>query len=271
METALEQVQRVATAWPYLPAVRVVPTAAHLPGRQAPDTVGLFHRGEVFVVAAQPPAQVPRILAHEAVHATVRAELGPADWRAFMGAVAAGARAGDEALIALRQDVRATYLTAHGEPCLTGLQEADEVVARAAEWALDPDEVRFPVARPRRAVWALLAGQIARRVFYADVPVGRQQLLGMLVAVEHRLRTGSRLPACQGRWYSAAVMPSAKPLGPSVPARDLAESQQMLDRSKDWSEAFGELGHMAMLVAGVLAIVGGVGYWALLILGIVRL
>lgn len=188
------EVSRLTAAWDGAPSIEVVPTAAALPVKDAPaDTVGMFLRGRVFVVAEQPPELLAKTLAHEAIgHAGAQLALG-SSWRLFALAVhRAAAKGGDVFLRGLRKRVRAHYIGSDGRPNLRPSRFGDELLAHAAGELFDRRTGRVLVVNPMLAQCEALVGLTARDLGI-DYPVDTRQVEGAVLLAERQLRHGDLL------------------------------------------------------------------------------
>lgn len=269
MEATIQEVRRLTGGWKNLPPVHVVQDHKRLPVLASRDTEGLAHRGEVFLVGDQRPARVAQLLGHELLaHTGLRRILGRERWAGFMGAIADGARRGDPILERCREHVRSVYRDDRGELYLGTLSEADEMAACLGELLFDPATRPVLIEGGDRKRLRALARQLQREVLLLDIPADADEVVGGLLQAEDEMRDGLRGPAAW--WYRAAMPAKAKPMGPAHPARSTAESAAMLEaeRHRRQERNFGWDG--SVLFLAVLTIIGCLGYWVLLILGIVR-
>lgn len=259
-------VDRIVAGWRAAPPVKVVQATADLPVHAPADARGMWRRGEVFVVANQPLNMVGDTLAHEAIaHHGLRETLGPS-WGSFMHGVQSGLRAGDGQLRCFRDDVRAAYVDGGGRFNLNATQESDEIAAAIAESRFHGATGRMRVQQPLRKLMQAAGGQFSREVLYRDRPVDFDQLLGAILAAEHRLRYGGAFFGLGFRlkgWY-ASQMPAPKPLDRYKPPMSLRESERLLKAEKDWSATKNGWHVFFMLscifVCGTVAIIG-MGYF----------
>lgn len=268
-QQAEQAVANLTSTWRRSPAVTVVRSVADLPFTAPADARGAFlpRTGETYIVAnTQPLAQITDTVAHEVLgHLGMRQHLGR-HWREFMGAVQDGVRRGDWWLGEFRHDVRRAYVDDQGQAYLTPIQEADEVVAAVTETFFRPESGRIEVKTPVRARLAAALGHFNREVLYREVPVCMLQLLGTILAAEHRLRHGSSWWGIGHRlreWHTARMPkfdPHARPMS-------LDDSKALLDKTGDWAPALKEMGSMAGLIVCALSFVGAIVYWMLLIFG----
>lgn len=229
-------VQRLTASWRGAPPVRVVQQTADLPMPVPEDVRGVYRArgGDVWIIeATQLRSEIPGTVAHEVLgHHAPRKALG-ANWSTFMGALQSGIRAGDARLLHVRDRVRAAYVDDSGAFNLSRIQEADEITAHCAELAFDGQRGRLHVGLPTRRRFEAAKGQFLRDALYADVPATFDQLVGVLLAAEHRLRHGGPLWGLGyrlRRWYAPAMPkfdPHARPMS-------LDESETLLKADADW-------------------------------------
>lgn len=253
-------VDRIVGGWRAAPTVKVVQATEDLPVHVPADTRGMWRRGEVFVVANQPLDMVGDTLAHEAIaHHGLREALGQ-HWRGFMFGVQSGARTGDGRLRCFRDEVRGTYVDESGACNLSPVPEADEICAAVTESRFHAPSGRLRVQQPLRKLMQAASGHISREVLYRDRPVDFDQLLGTLLASEHRLRYGGAFFGLGFRlkgWY-ASRMPKFDPYKPPMTLREseflLREEADRIKRKQDsktaWSLLFGFFGFF-LFVAGI--------------------
>ena len=267
--------RRLAANWKAAPSLEVVRSTQELPGGGFGDVAGLYApraRQAYLVAEAHLARAVAATTAHELVgHAAVRELLGRRAWTSLMAAVQAGADAGDERVRAARDFVRWAYVDEQQQRYLSRVSESDEVVAAFAEALIDYRTGRLRARSPMVSLWRAATGHVAREVLLLDRPADYEEIEGVLLAAEHRLRHGGLLWGLAGRCYAGAVT-TPKPMGPSRPARDLAESQWLLDEERRRQEsgqglkaAVMSLGGIALLVAGV----AGMAYGVLQMLGVI--
>lgn len=270
MQTAELTVQRLVSSWRGAPPVNVVDSVSDLPVKAPGDVRGMLRRGVAWVVRdTQPLRYVPQTVAHEVIgHHAMRSTLG-ASWRSFMGALQGGLRAGDSRLGIVRAHVRETYVDDGGSFQLNSVQEADEITAYVAELGFDGDSGRLQVNAPVRMRLQAAVGHFYRETLFMDRPVCFDQLVGMLLAAEHRLRHGGPIWGLGyrlRRWYA----PSMPKFDPHARPMSLDESQSLLaaeaSRRQDWEE-WKAMGMFARAILCGLAAVGGVVYWVVLIFG----
>lgn len=271
-QQAQQAVLRLTSQWRGAPPVTVVANARDIPGVDFDDARGAFRPAhkDVFIVAnTQPLAQVADTMVHETLgHHGMREHLG-LHWRGFMHAVQGGIRGGDWWLAEVRHDVRRAYVDDYGQPYLTPVQEADEVVAAVTETFFRPESGRIEIKTPIRARVAAARGHFNREILYRDWPVSMLQLLGTILAAEHRLRHGSAWWGIGHRlreWHTAR-MPKFDPLARPM---SLDESQTLLaaeeSRRQDWQE-WKAMGMFAGAILCGLVALAGILYWVLLIFG----
>lgn len=266
METTSKLVQKLTHGWRALPSLEVVPSAQALPMVAPEDARGLFADGAVYVVH-QAEDSVPSVLGHELVgHAGLRLLHGE-HWPEFMAAISAGAREGDPALRNMRDHVRTVY----GE--LGATKEADEAAARLAELMWDPGVGPLLRQGEQTKRWHAAVRHLERRLLLLDSPADADEVRGNLLLAEDLLRLG-HLPGPAGWCYRPGIMPTPKPMGATPPPRSLRESEAMLKAEEyrrnapgEWKMVFAVIGLFACAALAAVCI----GYWALLLLGIVRL
>lgn len=265
-------VQRLTASWRAAPPVRVVQQTADLPMPVPEDVRGVYRArgGDVWIIeATQLRSEIPGTVAHEVLgHHAPRKALG-ANWSTFMGALHSGIRAGDARLLHVRNRVRSAYVDDSGAFNLSRIQEADEITAHCAELAFDGQRGRLHVGAPLRRRFEAAKGQFLRDALYADVPATFDQLVGVLLAAEHRLRHGGPLWGLGTRirdWYAPA-MPKFDPLARPM---SLDESQTLLAAEAYRRKSAGEWKAMAMFAGAVLSglvFVCSVIYMAFLLFG----
>lgn len=260
LEFVRSEIKRLTAGWRAAPTVSVVPSAAHLPVDVPAGTRGMLHRGRtVYIVADQPLRMVSRTLAHETTHLGIRTMLGARKWGSFMAGILSGIRAGDPILGQLHAQVRSVYVDDFGAPCLTPNLEADEVASALAERAVNLATGRIEIADATKKRAILAAGQIARDVLYADVPVCSAQLEAMLLAAQDQLRHGGPLWGIGHRlrhWYAGVMV---KPADRYKPPMSMEESQRLQDAAKRHDDGIQDakvLFSMAAIVVFGLFVVG---------------
>ncbi len=234
-------VDRIVNGWRGAPKVTVVESVKDLPVEVPGDVMGIFYRGDTWVVVdTQATSQIPQTLAHEALgHYAMREVLGQ-NWRSFMHAVQGGIRAGDWRLAYVRQSVRERYIDDSGACTLSSTYESDEIAAAVVELVFDGETGRMAIPQPLRMMARAGVGHVAREGLYINRPACMDELLGTLLAAEHRLRFGGPLWGLGyrlRRWYAPAM---AKPWNPKSPPMSLRESDNLLkaesDRLKWWTD-----------------------------------
>lgn len=257
---AVETRVRALTAdWQFLPPVQVTQVMP----MPAPGTVGAYVGGTVFLLEGLDERRAVQVLGHELAHHGTRAVLGREAWSTFMRAIADGARRGDAALVRLRRHVQEVYIGTDGLCELAPIAEADEMAARLGELRVDPETGVYEVERPAAARFRAVVAHVARERLLLDVPATVQELDGMLLHAQDRMRKGR--PAWDaGGWCYAGAMP-AKPMGPKRPATSVSESESLLSgaRSQEtfWRDSLGFIGLIALVLAFgafALAVVLGV-------------
>jgi len=200
--------------------LRVVDTPAGLPIPAPSDARGLYHNGQIYLVASNlnSRATVMRTLGHEAIaHHGLREMLGDEGFSAMMRQINLAVKAGNPAMRKISEYVRRTYVDKNGKFELTPEQEADEIAARAVEDGIDPESGEF------RPGFGWLKGVFARVVqFLRDlgitVPMSNTELQGVLVNSMRGLEAGAKL---QGQ---NSVMAAAR-AGEVVPSSGNAPAQ----------------------------------------------
>lgn len=275
IQQAEQAVKQLASQWRGAPPITVVADARSIPGVKFENARGAFcpAHNDVFIVAnTQPLSKVADSVAHEVLgHLAMRQHLGR-HWLGYMGAIQGGVRNGDWWLGEFRHDVRRAYVDDQGQAYLTPIQEADELVAAVTETFFRPEIGRIKVKTPIRARLAAASGHFQREILLCDTPVCMQQLLGTILAAEHRLRHGGQffgLGYRIKRWYARAMPkfdPHARPMS-------LAESQALLASEAERLVAKEDRKGSALAVLLFLSIIGFifcVGYlvfWVLSLFG----
>lgn len=269
-QLAEQAVLRLTGKWRGAPPVTVVPSARDLPFAVPDDTRGAFLHGDgkAYIVAnSQSLDLVPDTVAHEAIgHFGMRVELGR-NWRSFMDGIQAGARKGDWRLHEFRHVVRQAYVDGNGHHYLSSVSEADEVAAAVVETYFRPDVGRILVKQAAKKRIAAALGHINREVLYRDWPVSFNELLGRILAAEHRLRHGGQFFGLGKRirdWY-APRMPKFNPRNPPM---SLAESERLLRSEAMRLQGLEDWKAMGILLSGIfafLALIALIGWCGLLI------
>lgn len=177
VEAARKIIDAKVGKWKNGPRVVVVATPKDLPMQAPDDANGVYHQGTVYIVAGAHRAegQVLRTLAHEAVaHFGLRGMLGDG-YAKFLNQMQLGIKMGNQALIALRDEVRSRY------EGLSTLQEADEIAALAIERGLDPATGDFRTGFAWLKSWFAKIAQFLRTELGILIPVTNAELQGMLV------------------------------------------------------------------------------------------
>lgn len=259
--------------WRFAPQISVVPTHEQLPVPAPSDANGMIMHDHAYIVANRPVETVIRTIAHEAVGHIAMRQMLKGKWRSFMLAIGAGGSS-DASLARLRSYVHDTYTDESGTCNLAAVSVGDEIAAIAAEIWFNAETGKIEAQEPLKAQAAALAGHFAREMLYLDVPVSRTQLQGGLLSAFHMLRYGGPILGLAwrfGRWYSS---PMTKPMGPKVPARNLAESERWLASEANSAQAAEDRKAMVSIILAVLGGIGalvGISYWALILLGVVRI
>lgn len=253
-----DAVRQVVARWAGAPPITVVKTAADLPFAASADARGAYlpRSGAVYLVAENLPTEalVGDTAAHELLgHRGPREMLG-SNFASFMGAVRAGA-VDDWRLQEIRHQVRQTY----GNQ-LHPLLESDEIVAATVEHFFRPETGRLKVKNPVSKRLTAAKAHLGREMLYLDLPATLEQLLGTLLAVEHRLRHGGPLFGARlrlARWYARHM---TKPWSPHDRPMSLDESETLLraeeHRKRDRDElkfAAQGFGFLLLAVAWVVA------------------
>ncbi|MFZ2306856.1 MAG: hypothetical protein WAW73_17830 [Rhodoferax sp.] len=254
-------VDRIVSGWRGAPQVTIVESVSDLPVQGPSDVRGLFYRGGTWVVVDnQASIEVPRTLAHEVIgHHAMRDTLG-GSWRSFMHAVQGGIRSGDWRLGYFQQDVRGRYTDGTGVCNLSPTQESDEIAAAVVELLFDGQSGRLAVNQPFRKIARAGLGHAAREGLYLDRPVCMDELLGTLLAAEHRLRFGGPLWGLGRRlrdWYA----PRMPKFNPKAPPMSLRESERLLKAENDRIASKGVVLQELLSVGMVL---GLIAFFALL-------
>jgi hypothetical protein len=261
-------VDRIVSGWKGAPPVTVVNETTDLPIPAPSDARGLWLRGHTFIVSgSQPLSAVGETLAHEAIgHHSVRATLGT-HWVPFLRSIQHGLRSSDSQLKVFQQRVRSSYVDDNGVFNLSPLAESDEITAVIAENCFHSPSGRLKVDQPFRKIMRAAAGHISRETLYFKSPVDFDQVLGTLLAAEHRLRYGSLffgLGHLLNGWYAA---PMSNPLDRYTPPMSVQDSQSLLKAEAD--RRFGFDGFMLLLATLLLLFsVGAIVYGFLEIIGI---
>lgn len=263
--TTRDLIADITSGWRNPPLIEVVPSARALPVAAPDDALGMYLRGQVWLVE-QPHSHPLQVLAHEAIgHHGVRTLLG-ADWRMTMRDLLQGIKGGgDRALTRASWRVRDAYVDDAGEFMLTGIAEADEVLARLAEAWADPRTAA--VAHPSRAArarayWA----DFRRRWMYQDIAGTAEQARVLLADASELILRGYPAWHPLAWWYSAHMAHPTKPMGPKNPARSLRESEQLLAAARQ-SEGSWAMWQFIASVLGFLVAAGFLLYcaWDLLV------
>ncbi len=260
----------LTSRWQAGPAVRIAPTARHLPFPAPDDARGLHWKGTVHLVANQPPDSLAQTLAHEAVgHFGLRAMLGK-EWPHFMRHIQLGLRAGDPGLQKLQRHIRAAYVDDAGRYCLSPRQEADEIAAYAAEELLCLQSGRIRPGRPLAQALAAWKGRALREGLLLERGVSRQELEGALLLAAQRMEGGQLGPV--RRWIGRRQMRSAtialmRDL--NKPPMSLEESERLLkaeeDRLHRKEENKGFLAGLGLIISLPLFLVcAGMVIWGLI-------
>jgi len=261
-------VDRIVSGWKGAPPVTVVNETTDLPIPAPPDVRGLWLRGHTFIVSgSQPLSAVGETLAHEAIgHHSVRATLGT-HWVPYLRAIQHGLRRDDSHLKGFQQRVRSSYVDDNGVFNLSPLYESDEITAAIAQHCFHTPSGRLKVDQPLRKMMRAAAGHISREALYFERPVDFDQVLGTLLAAEHRLRYGGLffgLGRLLNGWYAATM---SNPLDRYNPPMSMHESESLLKAESD--RRFGFDGFMLLLATLVLLFsVGAIVYGFLEIIGI---
>jgi hypothetical protein len=160
---------------------------------------GFFANGEVHIVLPNFSSQrdVLTTLAHEAVgHYGVRAILGETEFARISAEITKLRKLGNKQIEALYQSVLAT----HGE--LSPEEMADEIIARAAEAAIDADGN----VRPGFGWFKRILAQVAAwlRAHGMDVPFTHAELQGILRASAANLERGRAAVGADGMAFNRA-------------------------------------------------------------------
>lgn len=174
--------------WHRGPKVHIAPTARDLPVPAPDDARGLYLRGDVHLVAAQPLDSLAQTLAHEAIgHHGLRQLMG-SEWKHFMRHISDGIRAGEPGLQQIRRHIRHSYTDDAGRYMLTSRQEADEVAAYVAEEMVCYATGSIKPARPLLQAFEAAKGRFLREGLCLDRNVSRSELEGALLLADMHLR-----------------------------------------------------------------------------------
>lgn len=265
LDQTKQVVEKLSSQWRGGTPVTVVASAQDLPVEAPPDVRGMYQNAATWIVAdTQPAWQVAQTMAHEMLgHHSMRRTLGT-KWRPFMHAIQAGIRSGDTRLGLAREMVRSAYVDEAGVFNLSALSESDEIAALAAETGFDVTAGRMAIKQPVRKMALATAGQFAREGLYADVPATFEQLEGMLLTAEHRLRHGGSFWGLGQKlrdWYALLM---TKPQNPYQPPMSMRESEFLLREHADQQKAKNDNAGMRLgfqlLVAAVLLVIGAVAF-----------
>lgn len=262
-------VQRLVAQWKIAPSVGVVATPSDLPVTAPSDARAVylpFKREAHLVADAHLSSAVAATIAHEVIaHHGTRELLGRRAWRSLMVAVQAGADARDERLLAVRDHVRYVYRDDAGAQYLSRTYEADELIAAVGEALIDHQSGKMRGRAPFYSLLRAARGHMRREVFLLNDVADYDQVEGILLAAEHRLRHGGLFWGLARRWYCSGMQ---KPMGAKNPPTSLAESERLLDRSTDWSEGWRE---SWMAVQLILTVLGAIGVGGLLLYGLLQI
>jgi hypothetical protein len=250
--------------WQRGPKVHIAPTARDLPVPAPDDVRGLYWRGDVHLVAAQPLDSMAQTLAHEAVgHHGLRQLMG-AEWPHFMRQISDGLRAGDPGLQQIRSHIQSSYVDDAGHYQLSARQEADETAAYVAETLVC---LRTGTIRPdNRLAKAALAikGRLLREGLCLDRHVTRAELEGTLfLAAKHLegwpwLILRQRIDRLRATCGNIGGMPK---FDLRKPPMSLAESEKLLrghaQQEKDKQER-GALWDISVALFGIVLFFGGI-------------
>lgn len=197
LEKAKEVVDGLTAKWKNGPRVHVVASHRDLPVPAPSNARGIYHRGQVYVVAAshrdgaQVRQTVGRTLAHEAVsHYGLRELLGREGWDRLMRQINAAVAAGNKPLKEIQAEIRRLYVDKNGKFNLTADIEADEIAARVVEAAVDENGEFRPGFGFVKAVYAKIAEFL--RSIGIEVTFTNAELQGMLVLAQRNLEVGKR-------------------------------------------------------------------------------
>lgn len=235
-------VRKIVSGWYSSPPITVVNSTTELPF-YAPDDVRGAYRiktKEAFIVSNNHfPSEIAGTIAHEVIgHHGVRVHKH-GFWRSFMFGIQDGLRQGDKNLSRYRSHVKAAYIDEAGNFNLTPVQEADEIVASIVETKFDGASGRLKIDHPFSKQWLAMRRHISRESLYLDRPVSFEEVEGVALAAEHRLRHGDAFFGIGRRlkeWYS----PEMPKYNPSKPPMSVEESQRLLkaedDRVRWWRD-----------------------------------
>ncbi|UBB15424.1 hypothetical protein [Comamonas odontotermitis] len=254
--------------WHRGPKVHIAPTARDLPVPAPEDARGLYWRGDVHLVAAQPMDSFAQALVHEAVgHHGLRQLMG-SEWKHFMRHISDGIRAGEPGLQHIRRHIRRSYTDDAGRYMLTSRQEADEVAAYVAEEMVCYATGSIKPDRPLTQALQAVKGRVLREGLCLDRNVSRSELEGALFLAAKHLEGWPWLPVrhrIRRFWGTCANMLGM--VDKYKPPMSMAESERLLrneaQRIKDKEERaflfngiFGILCLIGLVVCAVLVLLG---------------
>ena len=259
--------------WQAGPKVHIAPTAQDLPVPAPDDARGLYWRGEVHLVAAQPPTELAQTLAHEAVgHHGLRALLG-AEWPHFMRAIQDGMRSGEPGFRQIQRHIQCTYVDDAGQYQLSARQEADEAAAFVAETlvCLQTGTIR-PDDHLAKAALAI-KGRLLREGLCLDRSVSRAELEGALFLAAKRLEgwpwltMRRRIARFLGTWGNIGVMAQ---FDPRKPPMSLAQSQKLLDGARQQDKDKEERNALRAIGLGLFGFLGLIACAGLILFGLAQ-
>ena len=257
--------------WQRGPKVYIAPTAQDLPVPAPDDARGLYWRGDVHLVAAQPPVELAQTLAHEAVgHHGLRALLG-AEWPHFMRAIQDGMRSGEPGFRQIQRHIQCTYVDDAGQYQLSARQEADEAAAFVAETlvCLQTGTIR-PDDHLAKAALAI-KGRLLREGLCLDRSVSRAELEGALFLAAKHLEGWPWLPLRRrfarvlSTWVNIGAMAQ---FDPRKPPMSLAESERLLRQHAQREKDKGERAFLWNGLVGIACLLGLIACAGLILFGL---
>ncbi len=258
--------QRMMGGWRGAPEVKIVSNTERLPVSVPDDVRGLFGPTGVWLVAenlytADLTAQTLR---HELTHYNFRQMMDRAGLRGFMSSLAKGVDQSKGDLAQVRGWVRRAYVDESGRFELNRLLEAEEIACFVSERLTCPETGALLVNKAARKMAAAAANSFLRERLHLDIPVTEDELQGVLAASEHRLKHGGPCWGMVSRvrdWYAERM---SKPWH-QEPVRSHDELKRMLAAEDERTKGIADFKAMCMIALGLLglvAMVGGFGYWA---------
>lgn len=248
--------------WHRGPKVHIAPTARDLPVPAPDDARGLYLRGDVHLVAAQPLDSLAQTLAHEAVgHHGLRQLMG-SEWKHFMRHISEGVRAGEPGLQQISQHIRHTYVDDAGNYQLTARQESDEISGYLAEQLLCFSTGSIKPDRPLSQALQAVKGRILREGLCLDRNVSRSELEGALLLADMHLRGWPWFPIrhrLRSFWDTCSnILGMSKP-DLHKPPMSWSESKRLLQKEEKRLKDKEERGALWDIFVGLLGLIGIVG------------